>query len=243
MEKALGAGADALILDLEDAVAPAAKPEARRAVRGIPRRERDRALWVRINPLDGGEADRDLAAVVPSIRTGFVLPKSEGGASVNELARRLTERATPPRIWPSPPNAGRHLSARHLWRRQAARRPDLGRGDLPAAIGASTVARGGRAASRRRTSSRAALSVRRGRRRVWRRSRRLPAFRDLRRPWHLLRRARRDGFTHDGVHPARCPVINAAFTAELRVRSSMHAARDARVRRPIRGRCVSLDGG
>jgi acyl dehydratase len=32
MEKALGLGADALILDLEDAVAPAAKPEARRAV-------------------------------------------------------------------------------------------------------------------------------------------------------------------------------------------------------------------
>ena len=32
MEKALKAGADALILDLEDAVAPAAKPDARRAV-------------------------------------------------------------------------------------------------------------------------------------------------------------------------------------------------------------------
>ena len=32
MEKALGAGADALILDLEDAVAPAAKAEARKAV-------------------------------------------------------------------------------------------------------------------------------------------------------------------------------------------------------------------
>ena len=32
MEKALKMGADALILDLEDSVAPAAKPEARRAV-------------------------------------------------------------------------------------------------------------------------------------------------------------------------------------------------------------------
>ena len=35
MEKALGAGADALILDLEDSVAPAAKAEARRAVASL----------------------------------------------------------------------------------------------------------------------------------------------------------------------------------------------------------------
>jgi hypothetical protein len=65
MEKALGAGADALILDLEDAVAPAAKPEARRAVAAFLAANATAPLWVRINPLDGGEADRDLAAVVP----------------------------------------------------------------------------------------------------------------------------------------------------------------------------------
>ena len=64
MEKALGAGADALILDLEDSVAPQAKPEARRAVAqflGVPSQAQ---LWVRVNPLDSPESDKDLAAIL-----------------------------------------------------------------------------------------------------------------------------------------------------------------------------------
>ncbi len=52
MEKALRAGADALILDLEDAVAAAAKPEARRAVAAFLDANSTSPLWVRINPLD-----------------------------------------------------------------------------------------------------------------------------------------------------------------------------------------------
>src|SRR3546814_14291550 len=47
MEKALGLGADALILDLEDAVAPDAKPAAREAVAaflGTPRRSEERRV-------------------------------------------------------------------------------------------------------------------------------------------------------------------------------------------------------
>src|SRR3712207_6749761 len=92
MEKALGSGADALILDLEDAVSPAAKPEARRSVHAFLDAHPEANLWVRINPLDGPEADRDLDAVLSARPNGIVLPKSEGGASVAELARRLTER-------------------------------------------------------------------------------------------------------------------------------------------------------
>jgi len=42
MEKALGAGADALILDLEDAVLPSAKPDARRVVAQLGRRLAER---------------------------------------------------------------------------------------------------------------------------------------------------------------------------------------------------------
>jgi citrate lyase subunit beta/citryl-CoA lyase len=92
MEKALSTGADALILDLEDSVAAAARPEARRAVAGFLDAHSAANLWVRINPLDGPEAERDLAAILPSHPNGIVLPKAEGGASVEELARRLTER-------------------------------------------------------------------------------------------------------------------------------------------------------
>ena len=92
MEKALGAGADALILDLEDAVAAAAKPEARAAVAAFLAANRTARLWVRVNPLDSAEHDKDLAAILPGRPDGIVLPKAEGGESVAELARRLTER-------------------------------------------------------------------------------------------------------------------------------------------------------
>ena len=89
MEKALGSGADALILDLEDSVAGAAKPEARRAVAAFLAANPSANLWVRINPLDTAEADRDLDSVLGGRPDGIVLPKSEGGASVSELARSL----------------------------------------------------------------------------------------------------------------------------------------------------------
>ena len=63
MDKALRAGADGLILDLEDAVAPAVKPAAREAVAQFLAANPDAPLWVRINPLDSGECADDLAAI------------------------------------------------------------------------------------------------------------------------------------------------------------------------------------
>src|ERR1051325_6324871 len=91
MEKALKAGADALILDLEDAVAPAAKPEARKAVAGFLGANAQARIWVRVNPLDSAENQRDLAAVAHAHPEAIALPKAEGGGSVDELARRLAE--------------------------------------------------------------------------------------------------------------------------------------------------------
>ena len=63
MEKALRSGADGLILDLEDAVAPAAKPAAREAVAAFLAAHPGAPLWVRINPLDSPECAHDLAAL------------------------------------------------------------------------------------------------------------------------------------------------------------------------------------
>jgi citrate lyase subunit beta/citryl-CoA lyase len=92
MEKALGLGADALILDLEDSVAAAAKPAAREAVAGfLSSAKRTVPLFVRVNPLDGGLADADLEAVVKAAPDGIMLPKSEGGISVRDLDHRLTK--------------------------------------------------------------------------------------------------------------------------------------------------------
>jgi citrate lyase subunit beta/citryl-CoA lyase len=92
MAIALEAGADALILDLSDVAGPIAKAEARRSVAEFLGRNPGRSLWVKINPLDSPEADKDLSAIVSARPDGIVLPKAEGGASVTELARRLTER-------------------------------------------------------------------------------------------------------------------------------------------------------
>jgi citrate lyase subunit beta / citryl-CoA lyase len=85
--KALACDADAVILDLEDAVDAARRPAAREiAANAIGDR---RNVWVRINPLGGKDADLDLAAVIPAAPAGIVLPKPEGAADAVELARRL----------------------------------------------------------------------------------------------------------------------------------------------------------
>jgi citrate lyase subunit beta/citryl-CoA lyase len=96
-EKKLGkadtTGADALILDLEDAVTPANKPLARQLVpeflRDRPRGKRTSELWVRINPLDTEFALGDLAAVVAAAPDGLMLPKANGPDDVRRLSHHL----------------------------------------------------------------------------------------------------------------------------------------------------------
>jgi citrate lyase subunit beta/citryl-CoA lyase len=85
--KAVGVGADALILDLEDAVAPAMKADARRHVAALldDRRQRDWAFFVRINPFETGLSLADLAAVVRPGLDGIVLPKADGAADLDRL--------------------------------------------------------------------------------------------------------------------------------------------------------------
>ncbi|KXU33829.1 citrate lyase [Sphingobium sp. 22B] len=91
--KADGTGADALILDLEDSVAPENKPLARELVaaylKARPRGERRSQLWVRINPLDSGLALADLAAIVAAAPDGLMLPKANGPEDVRTLSHYL----------------------------------------------------------------------------------------------------------------------------------------------------------
>ena len=83
MEKALGLGADALILDLEDSVALATKMSARRVIASfLGATHRTVKLFVRINPLDGALVEDDLAAIVPAEPDAIVLPKAEGAESI-----------------------------------------------------------------------------------------------------------------------------------------------------------------
>ncbi|MDQ8755671.1 CoA ester lyase [Sphingosinicella sp. LHD-64] len=244
MEKALGLGADALILDLEDAVAPAAKPEARLAVAAFLAAHPAANLWVRVNPLDGAGNEKDLDAILSGRPDGIVLPKSEGGASVAELARRLTERGdatakvmaiateTPAAIFGLGSYGGAKRLAALTW----------GAEDLPAAIGAATSREpDGRftppyEVARSLTLFGAAAANVAPIETVY------PAFKDLEGLAAYAARARRDGFTGMmAIHPAQVEVINAAFTpsaAEIAHAESVVAAFAAN---PGAG-ALSLDG-
>lgn len=215
IEKALGLGADALILDLEDSVVPERKPEARHAVAAFLRTaDRSVRLFVRVNPLDSGLAQDDLAAVLDVPPDGIVLPKSEGEATVTALMALLADQPeiailpiateTPAAIFGLGSYKGcRERLAGLTW----------GAEDLPAAIGATTsreedgsftppyqLARSLTLFGAHAAGVDAIETV-------------YPAFRDLDGLAAYAARAARDGFTGMmAIHPSQVPVINAAFT-------------------------------
>jgi citrate lyase subunit beta / citryl-CoA lyase len=83
--KALTSGADAVVLDLEDAVAADAKDAARETVRAwaVDATPADRArVVVRTNDLGSPHAARDLAAVADAALTAVMLPKTESADDV-----------------------------------------------------------------------------------------------------------------------------------------------------------------
>lgn len=214
--KAAASGADALILDLEDAVAPGAKPAARAAVAEHLRGPRDgAAVFVRVNPLGTALCDEDLAALAGLRPAAIVLPKAEGAASVRALHDRSVAAGiaapilpiateTPAAIFQLGSYAGCGVPLAGLtW----------GAEDLPAAIGAATsreddgrftppyeLARSLTLFGAHAAGVAAIETV-------------YPAFRDLDGLDAYARRAARDGFTGMmAIHPAQVATINAAFT-------------------------------
>ncbi|NJS14709.1 MAG: CoA ester lyase [Sphingopyxis sp.] len=216
MEKALASGADALILDLEDAVAPTAKATARHSVADfIARQPGGPAIFVRLNPLDSGLIDDDLAALRGVTPDGFVLPKAVSGASVDDLAQRLSALGNitsgilaiatevPQALFGLGSYGGTARLLGLSW----------GAEDLPAAIGAtSSREEDGRytpvyevvrtlALMGAHAADVLAIDT------VY------PAFKDSDGLAAYAMRARRDGFNGMlAIHPAQVPVINAAFT-------------------------------
>jgi citrate lyase subunit beta/citryl-CoA lyase len=92
MEKATASAADIVLIDLEDAVSEAEKPKARPMVSAFLKanaKHRER-LWVRINPIQGPHALADLAAVMPAVPGGIMLPKPRGRADAELLNHYLT---------------------------------------------------------------------------------------------------------------------------------------------------------
>ncbi|RMB27584.1 citrate lyase subunit beta/citryl-CoA lyase [Sphingomonas sp. PP-F2F-G114-C0414] len=241
MVKALGLGADALILDLEDSVAPAGKAAAREHIAAFLAEPRTVPLFVRINPLDSGLADDDLAAVLPGKPDGIMLPKAEGGASLAALDARLSgdiailpiATETPAAIFGLGSYGG--ITDRLVgltW----------GAEDLPAAIGAATsreadgsytvpyqLARSLTLFGAHAAGVAAIETV-------------YPDFRDLDGLAAYAARGRRDGFTGMmAIHPSQVAVINAAFTPSTEERAEAQAIVDLFAANPGAG-ALQLDG-
>lgn len=235
MAKAPGSGADVVIFDLEDAVAPSAKADARDMVRAWLEARNNNATddtgqaqpryWVRINPLDTPLWQYDVEAILPGKPAGIMVPKAESPVQLKRLIKLLYERESRNGVVPGatgllPLVSETALSANNIAaygkRTNAITRLTgltWGAEDLAAAIGAS----------RKRDD-----------RGVWTdlfrmvRAQTLIAahaagvaaidtlyadFRDEEGLKRVARESYQDGFAGMmAIHPAQVPIINAAFT-------------------------------
>ena len=226
LAKAEGLGADALILDLEDAVAADAKGPAREGAAEFLRKHsgpRSTKLWVRINPLDGPYARDDIAAIVAARPDGIMLPKSNSAADVTTLSREIDAleakagiAAGAVRILPITSETAISLFAFGSYgTERPARLAALtwGAEDLPAAVGATTnrlpdgtftdVARLARSLCIAAAAAAEVGAIET----VYR------DFRDLDGLRSFAAQSRREGFVGMlAIHPAQIPVINEVFT-------------------------------
>ncbi len=105
-EKALGSVADAVCIDLEDAVAPEQKLEARKAALSfIKGKKSSTALGLRVNALNAVDGFRDVVALVESdTKPDFIMiPKAAGAHEVEQLREILEEgfvEGDVPPFWP-----------------------------------------------------------------------------------------------------------------------------------------------
>ena len=99
LAKAMSAGADAVILDLEDSIAPDNKPRAREMAHAFLSRLGDGSSvahtglnprwFVRINGLSTSYWQDDLASLTGALPAGIMLPKTQSGEHVHQLSVAL----------------------------------------------------------------------------------------------------------------------------------------------------------
>lgn len=219
--KAEASGTDAIIIDLEDSVAPANKVKGRDAVAEFLQSRSsssgDVMVIVRVNPLDVGETASDLAATLPHPPDGVMLPKAEGASSVAQLAQLMDGAQVP--VLPIATETPAAIFEIGSYREVTTPLIGLtwGAEDLPAAIGAATS----READGSYTSP---YEMARSLTLFAAHAADVPAietvYPDIKNVDGLAAyaaRGRRDGFSGMmAIHPAQVPIINAAFepTAE-----------------------------
>ena len=120
--KALAAGADAVIVDLEDAVEHLAKASAREALCDFLGMNREARLWVRINDASTSWHDDDLKACRGKAGVaGILLPKAESMMQVRHAAQAgcpVIPSLKPRRAFSMPPRSPRPPASRG-WRSAA----------------------------------------------------------------------------------------------------------------------------
>lgn len=92
LAKGFGAGADVVLVDLEDAVSASNKPAARTLAREFIAAERGNTasrIFVRINDFTTRETDHDLDAIMSARPDGIMLPKCTAFAEVEHLSAKL----------------------------------------------------------------------------------------------------------------------------------------------------------
>jgi citrate lyase subunit beta / citryl-CoA lyase len=117
LEKARELPADALILDLEDAVAPDAKAAARDLiVKALGSGFGDREVVVRINGLDTRWWVEDLGTIVPAKPDAVLVPKVSEPSQLEEVAERLIDLGADPhiRVWAMMETPLAMLNAHHI---------------------------------------------------------------------------------------------------------------------------------
>ncbi|MGC9371595.1 MAG: HpcH/HpaI aldolase/citrate lyase family protein [Paracoccaceae bacterium] len=137
--KALASDADAVIVDLEDAVTPDAKESARRAVSAFLAATPSTRVLLRINPVGSPWYAGDVALAAHPGVAGVVLPK----ASRNALSRAALDTDTP--LWPLVETAQGLLDLAAMARMTGVARMLLGTIDLALDLGLDEGQSGGRA--------------------------------------------------------------------------------------------------
>jgi len=212
--KAVDSGADAIILDLEDSVAPANKAAARNAIAEYLQAERRCAVFVRVNDLESGHLGEDLSAVVPAMPDGIMLPKAEGARTLERFFSLMGNAPVP--ILPITAETPASLFELGTFSRVAESLIGLtwGAEDLRAAIHArdSRVDDGeliGPLAMARNMTLFAACSAN-----VPAIETVYPEFRDIAGLERFADRARRDGFSGMmAIHPAQVAILNRVFSS------------------------------
>jgi citrate lyase subunit beta/citryl-CoA lyase len=210
--KAAASGADAIILDLEDSVHPDAKEQAAADIASYLGQPAGRVLrLVRINPLDSGRLDADLAAARDA--DALVLPKAEGAASVCRLVEAMGERVLPILPIATETPAAVFMLGSYAEVGERLLGISWGAEDLPAAIGAATSREPDGRYTPPYEMVRALALFGAHAAGVGAIDTVYPALSDHEGLARYAARAARDGFTGMlALHPAQVPAINAAFT-------------------------------